>query len=148
MEANPTSQRSKLRIAWAVIWATLALLAVALWIRSYWRMDACWKIWFATIEVASFRGAMHFYYGSSLLTPDNYWRSGSFEIIKRGDELVTMPLTLGPLRATCRLVVPDAMILFVVCLIAAAPWIKWRFSLRTLLMAMTMAAVVLIYSMH
>ncbi|HEX4413020.1 MAG TPA: hypothetical protein VH107_05285 [Lacipirellulaceae bacterium] len=124
----------------------MAFLTIALWIRSYWRMDATWKAWQALTEVASYRGAIHYYYGPSLLSPENYWRSGSFEIQKSGNEFLAMPPTLGPLRATCRLIVPDGIILLVICVIAAAPWIKWRFSLRTLLIAITPAAGVLLFS--
>src|SRR5690348_12392415 len=29
----------KLRIAWSVVWGTVAVLLVALWVRSYWRWD-------------------------------------------------------------------------------------------------------------
>jgi hypothetical protein len=40
-------------------------------------------------------------------------------------------------------VLPYPLIVVLVTAIAAAPWIRWRFSLRTLLIATTLVAVVL-----
>jgi hypothetical protein len=39
--------------------------------------------------------------------------------------------------------IPDWLLIFISIAFAAAPWIRWRFSLRTLLIATTLVAVVL-----
>jgi hypothetical protein len=67
---------------------------------------------------------------------------------------ITIPLKLGPMGFGSSLygaVLPHWFLVAIVGLLGVAPRLLWRFSLRTLLIAMTLVAVVLgalVYSMR
>ena len=46
-------------------------------------------------------------------------------------------------RGSAEFVLPHLFVLFLIATLAALPWIRWQFSLRTLLIATTLVAVVL-----
>jgi hypothetical protein len=51
----------KLRIAWSVAWGVIAVLLVALWVRSYWRCDVLCRDFkgFDSLEFMSDSGALN-----------------------------------------------------------------------------------------
>jgi hypothetical protein len=53
------------------------------------------------------------------------------------------PFGGAPPNAYKELVLPYWLVFFSVAALASAPWIHWRFSLRTLLIAMTLVAILL-----
>jgi hypothetical protein len=139
----------KLRIAWSVLWAIAAVLLVALWVRSYWRIDMATYIHSIKMvfHPSSLRGRIML-----MVTPMT---------IIDGAGIQTYSIT----QATGIDQLPDAFLGFYFChrpnstiailpywfvvlctgILTAVPWIRWsnRFSLRTLLIAMTLVAVLL-----
>ena len=121
----------KLRIAWSVFWSVAAVLLIVLWVRSYWWVDAVPKLHLAT-------GRGDLYINQPLqLQPGSRsdFRLGLITMTLEGQNIVRVgppgfvmslwPITL-PLLA-----------------LAASPWFYLRFSLRTLLIATTLVALVL-----
>jgi hypothetical protein len=119
----------KTRIAWSVAWGILVLLLAILWVRSYLEYDRIvvnypngldWFIVYLNkgVTIVSTYG---------LLAPElmNRWcfvaRTGWGTIV-------------------C---VPFSFMIAAACLISSAPWIRLRFSLRTLLIITTIVAVAL-----
>jgi len=149
----------KLRIAWSVGCGIVAVLMIVLWVRSYFQ-QAVIRIrmpGYRFIESMSFRGWSSFVYDSEApnefndlrefprsemdfiavsarklnLAPGRGWRWGSY-----GDNSLRVIQTVVPCWFTT----------FVAGTFATLPWIRhlrWRFTLRTLLIATTMVAVVL-----
>jgi hypothetical protein len=109
----------KLRIAWSVGWGVLCLLLVVLWVRSYGQMDSIDSI-SATGQysgLVSHHGRITFVKGYN---GANAFREFIFAV-------------------------PHWFVSLVFFVVAALPCIPWsnRFSLRTLLIGMTVVAVVL-----
>lgn len=130
MEAKPRLRFRKLRIAWSVGWGTIAVLLCVLWVRSYWWVDGIegmlrrYRI-VLTSENARLRFATENY---TNLPADTPWRR------------FTGPVLPGRARVG----VPHLIAILILSAFAAAPWLrqwKWRFSLRTLLIATTLVAV-------
>jgi hypothetical protein len=144
----------KLRIAWSVACGIACVLLLVLWVRSYWRIDAATSVNGSDyIHFELLNGEFHL---ARLVTVGNPtpWRSlnrpisntdvklshkfhiGIHHAMGIGWELfgngwkMSVPLVLPAIASGALLV-----ILWV-------PW-KWRFSLRTLLVATTLVAVVL-----
>lgn len=139
----------KLRIAWLVFWGVAAVLLFALWVRSYWRVD---KIWWPTAAnnswaVGTFRGRTLVTVGGNYRGPNELqWalsRGGDEALTDRskpiygfsfGPRYYSMPIWFPALLAVTLAAIPSA--------IKAVPWSN-RFSLRTLIIATTLVAVVL-----
>jgi hypothetical protein len=142
-----------LRIAWSVWWGILCVLFVVLWVRTYCRIDLFWGpvTTRGQIVVVSMRGRVFAgeNYGGrstqwSTQSGNLYakWRSASTTIFPARDALgfalVADPNSLG-------MVVPYWFAVLVAAIFAKIPWAHWskRFSVRTLLIATTLIAVVL-----
>ena len=154
----------KLRNAWSVGWGVVATLVIVLWVRSNWWFDQyagpgsnatycgytsvqgrvllgksndpmlptvlgtrwIWRQWDKATNRALFPASVPSTYESVLLpwievNPNYYIQNGtSYEVV--------LPHWL--------FVVPFAIL-------AAASWVRWRFSLRTLLIATTLVAILL-----
>jgi hypothetical protein len=141
----------KLRIAWSVVWGVLAVLLIALWVRSYWRCDL---IDFRTIsghhfQIGHARGILGCGGDANLFSLP--WSITKWDIasdVTRGDETIQghfgftfeAVLSFGTVATA-----PHWFAVMLCAIVAAAPWIrwKWRFSLRTLLIATTLIAVVM-----
>jgi hypothetical protein len=146
----------KLRIAWSVGCGIICLLLIALWVRSYWRIDGA----------NGFRGR-HFVYfdlhsgrfslSRVILTgpPPPPWRAFN-NLLMESDidaDANEAKLSHSALGFRCRIVnngwrisVPLWFPAFVASGLTVAPWmyaVRWRFGLRTLLVGMTLVAVVL-----
>ena len=135
-----------LRIAFSATCLIACMLLIVLWVRSYWKMDI--------LDVPLHRWQVVFgsYHGYALATFDGFetddrdWNMRSYgptwfpEFPTRfrfGIQRVpTFVYVEGPYWV-CVLVAATIGIL------AALPWIRWRFSLRSLLIATTLVAVVL-----
>jgi hypothetical protein len=129
-----------LRIAWSVLCGIACVLLCVLWVRSYWWSDGA-KVYHAPQRMAQLKSmgaAVHAYVG-------HY--SGS----ESGLRIFSVPLSrihqyapfdwqpLPELRVS----VPHYALLIALGTVSAVPWIRWRFSLRTLLIVTTLIAVVL-----
>jgi hypothetical protein len=145
-----------LRIAFSATCLIACLLMIALWVRSYWLVDVVEQRWPGRFQFASFGGRVGF---SERSNPDiSLFRDAMEELDDEvGDVFAyTVPkdFSMDEFPAICgfgwrddglvaTLTVPDWFFVMISALCAAAPWFRWRFSLRTLLIATTLVAVVL-----
>jgi hypothetical protein len=150
----------KLRIAWSVGCGVACVLLIVLWVRSYWWWDTAVGPMSPTKTLivfsssgrlggrldgpAKFAAGWHFIHSSvaKMLKEDE-------EELSLGRGVVTKPNRPSwPVFGRCsdgnfRVAHWLAVLFFATLGIVAAPFIKWRFSLRTLLIATTLVAVVL-----
>ena len=146
-----------LRIGWSAGCAIVCLLLIVLWVRSYWHEANSLSIGDSasyydrqnrSFSAASWKGAFHFnrvdprarlpwkpvrtgIQASEVRLPDHFAKGGIL-----GFGLATKELS-SDVRVPCWSTV------LLASMIAAAPWLPWRFSLRTLLIVTTLVAVVL-----
>lgn len=162
----------KLRIAFSAVCGILCLLLIALWVRSYVRLDQFLGPISATEYAACTSAVGELRLGKSndpVLRrlfqnrparrgfPLSVWetgpRGGPFfpaSVPEPADRrIITWPrlnLNYGvrpPGVTHDELIVPYWLPVVLTATLASGPWIRWRFSLRTLLIAMTLAAVAL-----
>jgi hypothetical protein len=138
----------KLRIAWSVGCGIACVLLIVLWVRSYWWQDILRK----GIPAISNSG---FYSGLGTLKIGFRWQPLD-PIFQPPPTLETHPFTPALLakvagtggfgthrtRSTLTIRFPHWFAVFVIGVVAAVPWVR-RFTLRTLLIATTLAAMVL-----
>jgi hypothetical protein len=151
-ETKPPLRFRKLRTAWSVFCGLAAVLIIALWARSYWRFDfLASRNSICYLDCVSNRGSMEcafrrtsqpsfLFSGLNLeFASDNPFQCAYFPIIGFGDD--------GQIdgRHTWIVWFPHWLAAFVAVVFAATPWTPCskRFTLRTLLMATTLVAVVL-----
>ena len=151
----------KLRIAWSVGCGMACVLLIALWVRSYQREDILFTnvgrlTWI--VQIDSWDGRLN------LLTHQEdapssiwlHWQCESLDLHRRYETAlrevqVASNSTPDPTFDFARLTRPFGMSarvphwsgVLLLFGLAAAPWLRWRFSLRTLLIATTLVAVVL-----
>jgi hypothetical protein len=135
----------KLRIAWSVGWGVLALLLIVLWVRSYWTDNA---------EFGPLNTRGHRWLGMVFSSGTFY--EGEFNVrvftpVHRPPLLRKVPFfeiagfrwtqDMGP--ATLEISVPIWFLITLSAASAALPWIRLRFTIRTLLIAMALVGMVL-----
>jgi hypothetical protein len=141
----------KLRIAWSVVWGVVAVLLLVLWVWSYW-----WAVYLKapypegrdTVAVTrSGRLEVEFYY---LIAGEiSHWQFdtlGPSELSELDDEPTLSGWGFNLYWGVpSGVVVPLWFLVFFSVSLAGLPWIHWprRFTLRTLLIATTLVAVVL-----
>src|SRR5262245_13976922 len=138
----------KLRIAWSVGCGLLAVLLIVLWIRSYWVGDFIrFPASETSVNVFSVRRTFSISVTPGPVNPPRNWEWES-QLVSR-----MMPV-IGPGRSWAYrsdadgkyLVFPHRILTLIFAMLAicgAAPWLRWRFSLRTLLIATTLVAIIL-----
>ena len=135
----------KLQIVWSIAWGVAAVLLGVLWWRSYWRADTA--IWVGAkprgLRVTVFSGYIEFNGRSSY--------SGG----KRLEWRVAQPAEHAPplwLKTMFgfgfkprAIVLPLWLPTILAAMLCTGPWLRWSrsFSLRTLLVAITLVAVLL-----
>jgi hypothetical protein len=137
----------KLRIAWSVVWGIAAVLFVVLWVRSYWRVDGL-TARDAGRELVLF--VEHGDFGASYdglpkwSRLDLRWDSGSANPGFHMPGLAGFYYGAHPAgnRYTL-LLLPLWFVALVAAIIGMLPWRRFRFTLRTLLLAMTAIAALL-----
>jgi hypothetical protein len=123
-----------LRIAFSAFCGLACVLLIVLWVRSY----SCYDL--MPFGVTSANG--HIVVGSAeLITLGNHI---SVEELLAECNSVVSPIpsflaTFEPLNDAMSL--PYWLTVVVMCAVTAAPWLRWRFSLPTLLIAMTVVAI-------
>jgi hypothetical protein len=132
----------KLRIAWSVAWGIVAVLLIALWVRSYWWVDlAFFKVGNDVLVLAgSMPGAIDINIVPEESIPLGMYHQPSDEWM-RAQGRRKRP---GFLIDSHAILAPYWFWLLMPAIVAAIPWLPWwssRFSLRTLLIAMTLVAV-------
>ncbi|HEX3602026.1 MAG TPA: hypothetical protein VHU84_17870 [Lacipirellulaceae bacterium] len=147
----------KLRIAWSVIWGMIEVLLIALWVRSYWKIDGfsgdCGDHYYQTAIIGGeLYFARHVPNGSGQqprrIFPNRFTGSDTESTINNVKQIRRM-LGVGWSRfgvffdygwqASVSLWWPTLISIA----LAAVPCIRCRFSLRTLLIAMTLIAAAL-----
>jgi hypothetical protein len=137
----------KLQIAWSVVWGLAAVLLIALWVRSYW--------WWDEIQLGD---------GHRILVAElssQYGMNGFFKPEPRSDWNGQISIVNTPVKPHAERImpiysfnllnnggeiiawVPSWFAVVLASSLSAVPWIRWRFSLRTLLIATTLVAVAL-----
>ena len=146
-----------LRFAVRAVCGILCLLLIVLWVHSYWYRDLAFgrhPVWGLTY-VVSRQGKISWYarisdpprdsarWEVSSTLPEHAGTTGNDGVMPEGDFARSfMFVNLPSARAV---VLPYWFLVAITLSLAAAPWIRWskRFSLRTLLIATTLIAVLL-----
>jgi hypothetical protein len=125
----------KLRVAWSVFWGLAAVLLIVLWVRSYW--------WVDSVHVAKSYPAVCAW-GDVYYKPIVYNRN-PIHIVKH----VFSPIRIvsfwngdGKVFRIDGVAIPIWTLILPIAAIAAIPWLRFRFTLRTLLIATTLVALV------
>jgi hypothetical protein len=137
----------KLRIAWSVSWGIVALLLCVLWVRSYWWFDNLNLSRAESKVIQSFRG------GIALVCNARASTTG-FTTIAAEEVLSWFESTKRVFKPDWRFTVdrdganircPQWFLVVIAAIIGLIPWLPLSnsFSLRTLLIATTLIAVVL-----
>lgn len=144
----------KLRIAWSVVWGALAVLLCVLWVRSYWSVDLLTRVGnINSLFLESRFGQLELSRGIDTLT-NAFFSAGSYHLqsemnadfVRRGYQR-----GIWGSRFYCtffsqgawRLAVPHWFVASMFALTAGASWLPLRFSLRFLLVATTVVAILL-----
>jgi hypothetical protein len=131
----------KLRIAWSVVWGLAAVLLIVLWVRSYWTCESIAR-W--NVELSSGFGVVRFYVSSDTIYDRWLWSTIRADEVVLDENVDFRTFALRRDTDGGYLNVPHWFLLLVVLLSAVASWtFRWRFTLRTLLIATTLVAVVL-----
>ena len=145
----------KWRIAWSVGCAAACVLLVVLWVRSYWWMDSAWNVIpaFGTTNLVSDLGDVRASSDtSSAASTPSGWKVWSYEQADSTSAAVRLRpwvrsrFTWKASAGRCSVSAPHWSLVMISATAASLPWInrlRWRFSLRTLLIATTLVAAVL-----
>jgi hypothetical protein len=135
----------KLRIAWSVAWGLAIVLMIALWVRSYWRLDR------VQLNLPGTRGGLISSRGGRLRFTLAENISGHFAYLStKISTLSVNPLATtrfgfafesSTLAARTDVIIPDWIVVTAGAVFAMIPWLRSRFSLRSLLIATTLTAV-------
>jgi len=126
----------KLRIAWSVVWGLLAVLLIVFWVRSYSWSDC---IWTSHVGMCSATGVAQLAVRSK---PSNYLERQWTSAPAKTSIFISPRFAFRPAANLSYVNVPYWFLILTFSILAAAPWIR-RFSLRTLLIATTLVAIVL-----
>jgi hypothetical protein len=137
----------KFRIAWSVTTGILCLLLIVLWVRSYWICETVHgRIPLVPALKFISRDGQVFCYSFSNDSFNWYHRVISDEVADSWRDLGKRPqfgfdyFQFGNLTS---IALPFWLPVVLTTTIAASPWIRWHVSLRTLLIATTVFAVIL-----
>jgi hypothetical protein len=146
MESKLPLRYRKLRIAWSVGWGVICAMLIALWARSYWRMDYLTGMLTANrqIEIYSIQGRLSI----------GAWTEPTYApLTHRSTSIAESQGTVRMLESKENLfgfafirpsvIVPLYFLAISACAITALPWFRNRFSLRTLLIATMLVAIIL-----
>ena len=137
-----------LRIAVTVLSLMACVLLIALWVRSYYNEDRA-EGYFSSVGVRfySSRGWIVCFKNNAILAGQYTWSIslGSDYWLAPNDARLgfSLPTDIFSGAATSNISLPHWFVILIATALAASPWIKWRFSLRTLLIATTLVALAL-----
>jgi hypothetical protein len=151
----PLRRFRKLRIAWSVAWGVVALLLIVLWMQSYWHHDGLLIRTsgnnFIQLGSENSKLSASWGYGDRPLEKLVSFHTGLIAAMSRvrGETLDQdkRPVYRGMGFKVIRwangagYVLPIWFLLLSATFVGSLPWLRWRFSLRTLLIAMTLIAV-------
>jgi len=131
-----------LRIGTSAVCLVACLLLIGLWVRSYWYKEGFNWLFSSTkfMHVSSDVGQVFLGVGAVSFVLPSYFR-GEAGVYDDEHELVRMPTLLaGQNQWGFQVGIPYWLLLLGTAALAALPWLRWRFSLRTLLIATTLVA--------
>jgi hypothetical protein len=135
----------KLRIGWSIVFGVMCVLLIALWVRSYW-----WQDIFQLGNgraLASSLGSLQTCAVSVGAALEPRWILTTSQQLWPGSSKYSfLGIGYSPGPFWPGVIIPDWLPILLFAVLAAVPWINrvnWHFSLRTLLIAMTLVAVVL-----
>ncbi len=143
----------KLRIAWSVAWGVVAVLLIALWIHGHWYQDSStvWVSKSTMVYSESYNGWIEFGYSqfdTRLEDMSRHPNTGiNFHYVDHSSPDVSPGgrwshyLIREPSAFAFGVVAPFWLPILVSITISGLSWLPFRFSLRTLLIATTFAAV-------
>jgi len=126
-----------MRLGFSGLCVVAAILLILLWVRSYFRLDIL-RPWGHDLQVFSGEMLIDETWIPSSSTSSSHWNEDTCESV----DLTETVLTPAGTGITIPFWLPTVMLLSLAT-IAALPWIRWRFSLRTLLIATTFLAAIL-----
>jgi hypothetical protein len=138
----------KLRIAWSVAWGIVAMLLCVLWVRSYSRLDFC-KIPIGSLHFHTIKGKAIFF--TLPQRPDFKVGTVPMKYVAHHDVLnspysgwsTPTGFTISEEKPAPHFQLPFFIPTIVALFAGTLLWLPCRFSLRTLLIATTLVAVVL-----
>jgi hypothetical protein len=151
-DPNTTPLRfRKLRIAFSAVCGIICLLLIALWVRSHWRFDCIYSLYKnrmshgMSLTLASNAGIILIPIRPARETDLFLYDHKGWKLRSREADPETFNVQWMPAPDKPWVVIPHWLPVVLCSTLAAAPWIQRfrRFSLRTLLIAMTLAAVIL-----
>ena len=130
----------KLRIAWSVAWGAVAVLLCVLWVGSYWSTIA-WPVGVTSTH----RYYIHSLSGTfALECRERIFRTKELTLEQDVEQLKAIsPITIRRIGSFDSVSIAYWLLIPLVSIVAAGPWLPYRFSLRTLLIATTLVAVAL-----
>ena len=129
----------KLRLAWSVGCGLVCLLLIVLWVRSRWYQDRLSGTW---LVASSAQGLIVLELGDL----NRSWELTSESVRHPGWDRPGLAWSVAANRTF--VFVAHTTLAVLVALIAPLPWIRWRFSLRTLLVVATLIAILLGLMVH
>jgi hypothetical protein len=134
----------KLRIAWSVFCGLAAVLLIALWVRSYWFQDAfCVQLASQRyLGIGSVNARIVLVTSRHVGIPLSTW----VVVINRKPVAYLPWFEKASWSTSTEVYVPTWLLVVLTTSVAMLPWVRhvsWRFSLRALLIATTLVAVVL-----
>jgi hypothetical protein len=145
----------KLRIAWSVAWGLVAVLLCVLcvlWARSYWWRESLvgnLSPYVPLLSLSSDAGQLKYAdVRRDGISPSEFAiisrrAEESLKIVGAFDSRLVAGFGIRLARDSWAMAAPHWFPAVVFAALAALPWIRWRFRLRTLLIATTLVAVVL-----
>ena len=129
----------KLRIAWSVACGVACVLWMALWVRGYWYSEG-WNWLFTTryLHLSTDAGRFNLGTGRELFTSPGWYQVESDRA--RWAFLQKPTLFADPSQRAFLIGLPYWLLLLGTATLAALPWASARFSLRALLIVITLVA--------
>jgi hypothetical protein len=133
------------RVAFSVAWGTLCLLAIVFWARSYWYEDYGMLAFLPAehVQVYSTSGPVFVSFEHKPARQWADWSSTRTTIAPATDDIDRVPwLRLAFWPTFARLYLAHWFLAVVAGGLALAPWYQHKFSLRTLMLAVTVLALI------
>ena len=139
----------KLRIAWSIICGVACVLLFVLWVRSYWWWDTVQGPLTGGVQFSagSHHGRLAVGTGAFEIVPVTSWGRQSvqsyYEAVAALRWIAPSGFAFFHAGGSWAIHIPHWFATSGLAALAAAPWLRWRFRLRTLLIATTVVALVL-----
>jgi hypothetical protein len=139
----------KLRIAWSVAWGLLAVLLCVLWVRSYTRQDllAVQLRQSPLVGGLSHKGLLALGFqqpddgGTQLIADSLLMREHSWLEDEINSQQTATGFNIVQFPGGWRLELPHSFIAIMLLGTVVAPWLRWHFRLRTMLIVTTLISV-------